>query len=132
MQLKVYTDGASRGNPGPGAIGIVIRDGQDQKVATISQPIGIATNNQAEYQALVTALEVAATLEPARTTLYLDSELVVRQINGEYKVRSAALFPLFQRAIELTKAVGNVTIAYIPREQNREAHTLAERALKGS
>lgn len=132
MQLKVYTDGASRGNPGPAAIGIVIKDDQDREVAAISQPIGVTTNNKAEYQAVITALEVAATLEPARIALYLDSELVVRQINGEYEVRNASLLPLFQRAIALTKAAGNVTIAYIPREQNREAHALAERALKPS
>ena len=130
MRLKIYTDGASWGNPGPAAIGIIIRDDHDQKVAEISRRIGVATNNQAEYHAVIIALQTALSWQPEWIDLYLDSELVVIQINGQYKVRSATLLPLFQKAIELTKATRTLAIIHIPREQNKDAHTLAEAVLK--
>jgi ribonuclease HI len=127
--FTIYTDGASRNNPGPAAIGALIKDGAGQTVATISETIGTATNNQAEYTAVITALEKAIGLGARRVVIKSDSELVVKQLNGEYKVKKAGLRPLYQEVVRLAGALENFTIAHIPRAQNKEADGLANQAL---
>ncbi len=130
MHLKIYVDGASWGNPGPAAIGVVIKDEQQKELVKISRYIGEITNNQAEYQAVIAALEAAAGFKAASVTLYLDSELVARQLAGSYKVRNLFLFPLYREAVELSKKFANLSIVHIGHEENAEAHALAKAALK--
>ena len=132
MRLKktvIFADGASRGNPGPAAIGVTIRDEQGRFIASISRRIGRATNNQAEYRAIIAALEAAAGLDAGQVDIKMDSELVVKQINGEYRVKSATLKPLYQRVQQLLGSLGEFTITHIPRRQNAEADRLANKAL---
>ena len=130
MQLNIYVDGASWGNPGPAAIGAVIKDGRQKELASLSQYIGEATNNQAEYQAVIAALKAALKFKATEVTLYLDSELVVRQLAGSYKVRNLFLFPLYKEAAELCKKFNNLSIVHIGHDGNIEAHALAKAALK--
>jgi len=127
-RLILHTDGASRGNPGPSAIGAVIRDGSGRVVASISRYIGETTNNQAEYRAIVAALEEAIRLGAREVEINSDSELVVKQIRGQYRVKKLTLKPLHQRVRELLGALDGFAIAVIPRQQNREADALANRA----
>jgi ribonuclease HI len=125
----LYTDGASRGNPGPAAIGAVIKDGQGRVLGKISRRIGRTTNNQAEYQAVIAALEEAIRLGVADVVIKSDSELVVKQINGRYRVKNPALKPLHQRVRELQSLFQSFAIASIPRRQNIEADRLSNAAL---
>ena len=125
----LYTDGASRGNPGPAAIGAVIKDGQGRVLGKISRRIGRTTNNQAEYQAVIAALEEAIRLGVAGVVIKTDSELVVKQINGRYRVKNQALKPLHQRVKELQSLFQSFAIASIPRRQNTEADRLGNAAL---
>ena len=90
-RVIIATDGASRGNPGPAAIGATIKDGQGTLIARISRHIGIATNNQAEYQAVIAALNEALRLGARKVDISMDSELVVRQLSGRYRVKNAVL-----------------------------------------
>lgn len=128
--MVINTDGASRGNPGPAAIGVTIKDEQGKLITAISQPIGPATNNQAEYRAIIVALEEAIRLDAKQVELFSDSELVVRQINGRYRVKNAALQPLYQQVRQLQSQLKDFTITHIPRQQNQEADSLASKALK--
>ena len=133
MKIKrviIFTDGVSRGNPGPAAIGATIKDEQGKVVATISQGIGRTTNNQAEYRAIIAALENAIRLGANQVDMYSDSELVVRQINGRYRVKKASLKPLYQKVKQLQSQLEGFTITHIPRQQNTEADSLANMALK--
>ena len=125
----LHTDGASRGNPGPAAIGAVIKDGQGRVLGKISRRIGRTTNNQAEYQAVIAALEEAIRLGVAGVVIKSDSELVVEQINGRYRVKNPALKPLHQRVRELQSLFQSFAIASIPRRQNTEADRLSNAAL---
>lgn len=127
-RVIICTDGASRGNPGPAAIGATIKDEQGKLIARISQRIGQATNNQAEYRAVIAALEEATRLGAKQVDMNSDSQLVVRQINGEYRVKKAALKPLYQQAKKLQSLFNGFTITYIPRQQNQEADNLANMA----
>ncbi len=128
-RLVIHTDGASRGNPGPAAIGVIIKDEAGNRVAVISRCIGRTTNNQAEYQAIITSLETAVSMGTAQVDLYTDSELAVRQIRGRYRVRNQALKPLYRRVKELEQRLEHFNIIHIPREQNKEADSLTNRAL---
>lgn len=130
--LVINADGASRGNPGPAAIGATIKDENGLLLASVSQRIGRTTNNQAEYRALIAALEKAISLEARRVDIRLDSELVVRQVEGRYKVKKATLRPLYLRVGELLGRLEGFTLTHIPREQNAEADRLANAALKRS
>lgn len=130
--LVINADGASRGNPGPAAIGATIKDENGRLLASVSQRIGRTTNNQAEYRALIAALEKAISLEARRVDIRLDSELVVRQVEGRYKVKKATLRPLYLRVGELLGRLEGFTLTHIPREQNAEADRLANAALKRS
>ena len=125
----IFADGASRGNPGPAAIGVTIRDERGRFITSRSQRIGKATNNQAEYMALIAALEEAITLDAKRVDIKMDSELVVKQINGEYRVKKATLKPLYQQVKRLQGTLESFTVTYIPRRQNTEADKLANKAL---
>lgn len=124
----IHVDGASKGNPGAAAIGATIKDEQGRLIACISQRIGHATNNQAEYRAVIAALEKVIRLGADDIELYSDSELVVKQIRGEYRVKKATLKPLHQQARQLQGRLDRFVIKHIPRQQNTEAHRLADRA----
>jgi ribonuclease HI len=128
-KVTIYADGAARGNPGPASIGVVIKDESDNKVAEISNHIGTATNNQAEYLAIIAGLEKVISLGYKNVIVKADSELVIMQINGLYKIRNTALRPLYQKVVQLTGSLENVLLTYIPREQNADADALANRAL---
>jgi ribonuclease HI len=128
-KVTIYTDGASRGNPGPAAIGVIIKDETGKVVTSISQRLGVTTNNQAEYHAIITALEKALTLGARHVVLKSDSELIVKQINGLYKIKNIALRPLYQEAVRLIGSFDSFSISYIPRAQNAAADALANQAL---
>jgi ribonuclease HI len=128
-RLTVYVDGASRGNPGPSGIGIVIKDGEGATKVKVSSYIGRATNNQAEYRALIVGLREAARLKAEHVEIKSDSELLVEQVCGRYKVRSAQLRNLFQEVKELLADFRSSTVSHIPRYQNRVADALANQAL---
>lgn len=125
----IFTDGASRGNPGPASIGAVIYDGAGREVHTVSSRIGRATNNEAEYQAAIAALEAAVALGLENVELRMDSELIVRQLAGRYRVRNPRLKPLFGRLLDLRRKFASFQARHIPREQNRRADELANLAL---
>ncbi len=132
MGLKkavIFADGASRGNPGQAAIGVTIRDERGRLIASISRRIGRATNNEAEYRAIIAALEETAGLDADRVAIKTDSELVVKQINGEYRVKKATLKPLYRQVKQLLGALESFTITHIPRRLNAEADKLANEAL---
>ncbi|MFC1948983.1 ribonuclease HI family protein [Chloroflexota bacterium] len=126
----IFTDGTAEPNPGQGAIGAVIKDEQGKSIASISEAIGLATNNQAEYRAIIAALEKAVSLGINQVDIRSDSELVVNQINGRYRVKNAALKPLFQQVRQLKDRMKGFTITHIPRRQNREADSLASTTLR--
>ena len=128
-KLTIFTDGAARGNPGPAAIGCVIKDDKGTLVASISRCLGATTNNQAEYRAVIAALEKAVSLGARQVVLYSDSELVVKQINGQYKIKHAALRPLYMEIVRLAGALESFKVFNIPRERNKEADALANKAL---
>ncbi len=128
-ELEIFIDGASSGNPGEASVGVVIN--QDHKrVKEISQSIGHATNNVAEYQALIFALKEAHALRAQRLKIFTDSELLFSQVTGRYKVKNENLKLLFDEAQELAKKFEEIKIDHIPREQNTEADRLANQALK--
>lgn len=129
MKLIIHSDGGARGNPGPAGIGAIINSEDGKVVAEISQFIGHATNNQAEYQALLAGLEKAVILGADTLDCFLDSELAVKQINREYKVKNKELAPLFLKVYNLTTKFKAIRFIHIPREQNKEADRLANEAM---
>jgi len=131
-KVIIHADGASLGNPGEAAIGATIKDEQGRLIACISQGIGRTTNNQAEYRAIIAALEHAISLGANQVDMRSDSELIVRQINKRYRVKNPALKPLYQQVKQLLSLLEGFTITHIPRRQNIEAHRLASRALTHS
>lgn len=124
-----YIDGGSRGNPGPAGYGVVIQDSQGRTVETLSKRLGTATNNVAEYQALLAALEYAGRKHLQRLKIYCDSELVTKQMQGRYRVKSPELSPLYERARELAGRLDHFSIQHVPREQNRQADRLVNEVL---
>lgn len=133
MKIKrvvIYTDGVATPNPGSAAIGATIKDEQGRLITSISQPIGRATNNQAEYRAIIAALEQAISLGASQVDMRSDSELVVRQINGQYRVKNASLKPLHQKVKQQQGLLEGFTITHIPREENTEADKLASQGLR--
>ncbi len=125
----IFSDGGARGNPGPAGIGAVLYDEDKNIVAQVSQYLGVATNNQAEYLALIAALKKAAELKLSDLICYLDSELVVRQLNREYKVKNKDLAPLFLQVYNLSLQFTKISFQHIPREQNQVADRLANEAM---
>ena len=127
--LKIYIDGASKGNPGESGVGIVIyREGL--RIKNISNYIGTATNNVAEYMALIYALEEALLLKAKSLEINTDSQLLARQLNKIYKVKHAGIVNLYNRAVHLLTGFEKVVIKHIPREENILADKLATQAVK--
>ena len=129
MRLIAYSDGASRGNPGPAAIGALVLGEDGELLTEISRQIGRGTNNEAEYRAAIAAVEAAIALGARNVELRMDSELIVRQYNGAYRVRNPALMRHFQRLDALRHRLDRLDLVHVPREHNREADRLANRAL---
>jgi ribonuclease HI len=125
----VNIDGGSRGNPGPAAYGVLIRDGRGEIVAKLKKYIGRFTNNVAEYYGLIAAMDYAQSHGIRALLVESDSELMVKQMRGQYKVKSADLQPLFERAKKMSQSFESFRIDHVYREQNREADTLANEAL---
>jgi ribonuclease HI len=131
--LIAHTDGGARGNPGPAGYGVVIHDSRGKKAAALSEYLGRQTNNFAEYQALIAALEYAVEQGPKALKVISDSELMVRQIKGIYKVKDPTLRDLHARASQLIRQLGWFEIEHVLRGKNREADELANAAMdKGS
>src|SRR6201997_4328692 len=127
--LIAYTDGGARGNPGPSGYGVVIKDESGRKVAGLSEYLGHQTNNFAEYQGLIAALEYALKNSPKALKVISDSELLVRQIKGIYKVKNPTLQDLHARAKELIARLDWFSIGHALRENNQEADRLANEAM---
>lgn len=128
-RIEIYIDGASKGNPGPSGIGVIVcKDGETIK--NISSYIGNATNNIAEYTALIFGLQEGLKLKAKDITVNTDSELLCRQINRIYKVKSPNIAGLYNQALSLISAFRDVKITHIPRENNRGADKLATKAIK--
>ncbi|HYL83821.1 MAG TPA: ribonuclease HI family protein [Candidatus Angelobacter sp.] len=127
--FRANIDGGSRGNPGPAAYGAVIRDGRGEIVAKLKKYIGRSTNNVAEYYGLIAAMDYAQSHGIRALRIESDSELLVKQMRGLYKVKSADLQPLFERAKKMSQALESFRIDHVYREQNREADLLANEAL---
>ncbi len=128
-KLIIFSDGGARGNPGPSGIGAVLYDENKVMVAEVSEYLGVATNNQAEYKALIAAIKKAQELGASELDCYLDSELVVKQLKREYKVKNADLAPLFLIIHNLSASFKRISYTHIPREKNKEADRLANEAM---
>jgi ribonuclease HI len=127
--VTARTDGASRGNPGPAGIGVVLEIDGDSRPIEYSEYIGEATNNVAEYRALLLALSEAEKLSPSSLTILSDSELLVRQLNGEYRVKSDLLKPLYQEACWRLRGFPGTRILHVGRGENQSADRLANLAI---
>jgi len=125
----IYTDGGARGNPGPAGIGVVIYNEQRQVVDRLSEYLGVATNNQAEYKAVLAAFKRAKELEATELDFYLDSELVVKQLRREYKVKNKDLASLFLEIHNLSLNFKKISYTHIGREFNSVADALANEAM---
>jgi ribonuclease HI len=134
-KILVYTDGGSRGNPGPAGIGVVIANEKEQVIKKYSKDIGERTNNEAEYEAVIFAMQKLKHLfgkEKAKNfdiEIRMDSELVCRQLKGEYKIKEEKLFPLFIKIWNLRMDFGKISFKEIPRSKNKEADALANEAM---
>ena len=129
MKLTINTDGGARGNPGPAGIGVVIKDQSGKILKEYGKYIGERTNNEAEYEAVISALESAKEFEPRMIEFRLDSELVNRQINGIYKVKEKRMQELYMKVRDLLIHFKNINFFHVPREQNREADRLVNEAI---
>jgi ribonuclease HI len=134
MQFTIFADGGSRGNPGPAGAGAIVRDEKGKVVAEISEFLGVTTNNVAEYTGIFSALETLLSLctndaSEASVVVKMDSMLVVKQMNGEYKIKHPNLIPLAARVKELSKKFKSVSFAHVYREHNKEADSLANLAM---
>ena len=127
--FRANIDGGSRGNPGPASYGVVIRDASGAIVARLKKYIGRSTNNVAEYFGLIAALDYAQSHDLRSLHVESDSELLVKQMRGEYRVKSPELQPLFERAKKMSQGLASFRITHVYREQNREADALANEAL---
>jgi ribonuclease HI len=129
VKLVVNVDGGARGNPGPAAIGVVVSDPDGNVVDELSEPIGPATNNVAEYRALLRGIEWARRLGADELEIVGDSELVARQVTGAYKVKHPAMKPLHDEAMAALRAFSSWHIRTVPRAQNARADELVNQAL---
>ncbi|MDP3900305.1 MAG: ribonuclease HI family protein [bacterium] len=128
-KLIIHTDGGARGNPGPAGIGVVIADDKKKVINEIAEYIGETTNNQAEYRAVLRAMEEAKKLDAEELVFYLDSELVVKQLKLEYKVKNKELAPLFFKIYNLSQQFKKVTFFHVRREFNKAADLLVNKAV---
>jgi ribonuclease HI len=127
--LRLFTDGAARGNPGPAGLGLVLEDDEGMRLWGGHRYLGTATNNQAEYMALIEGLQEAARWKPERLEVYMDSQLVVEQLAGRYRVKNSDLRPLYEKARQLLGSFDQAAVRHVPREKNRGADALANRAI---
>lgn len=134
MHFSIYGDGGSRGNPGPAGSGAIIRNAAGETVAEVSEFLGVATNNVAEYMAVVRALETLAAMLESKTSevevaVRLDSMLVVKQMNGEWKIKHPSMKPLASSVSELVQLFKSVSFEHVYRESNKDADRLANEAM---
>lgn len=134
MRFTIYGDGGARGNPGPAGSGAVIRNEEGETVATVSEFLGIATNNVAEYTAIIRALEKLSSMleskaQDATVEIYADSMLVVKQMTGEWKLKHPGLKPLAAQVHALARQFGSVSYEHVYREANKDADRLANEAM---
>lgn len=129
MKLFIFIDGASRGNPGPASVGVVIRDARGRVLREHHRCLGSATNNAAEYSALRDALSLAKELGGTELKIHSDSQLLVRQFNGEYRVKNPSLFEHLVKIQSLRSHFASLELVHVPREQNKDADRLANAAL---
>jgi ribonuclease HI len=130
LRLDVHIDGGARGNPGPAAAAVVVRDSADG--AVLQQRgvfLGEATNNVAEYRALLLGLELAAKLRAAEVAIFSDSQLLVRQMQGKYRVRNAGLKPLHEQALQMSDGFTRCSFHHVRREENQDADRLVQEAI---
>ena len=127
----IYADGGSRGNPGPAGSGAILREGTDngQVVCELSEYVGVTTNNVAEYTGLLIGLRKALELGYEGVDVKMDSELIVKQMNGQYRVKNEKLLPLFSEASQLRRKFTQFKISHVPRAQNKDADRLANQAM---
>jgi ribonuclease HI len=131
VRVLIYTDGAARGNPGPAGAGAILRDADGTVLAEIAEPLGHATNNVAEWTAVLLALEEARRLGATHVDLRMDSELVARQISGIYRVKHPDLKPIHAAVMELLRGLDGYTVGHVPRELNKDADRLSNVAIDG-
>jgi len=128
-EVILFTDGASRGNPGPASAGAVIFSTTGETIFEISKPLGTQTNNYAEYMALLEGLVACAEGGAKRVTVKADSQFMIRQMKGQYKVKASGIIPLYQKCQKVAKLFDSITYFHIPREENSHADRLANEAL---
>ena len=129
QSVIIFSDGAARGNPGPAGAGAYITSADGEMVAEVREYLGEMTNNQAEYRALKCGLEKARDIGAKRVSIRADSELMVKQLNGEYRVKNSELKPIFREVSALLSYFESWEAAHVPREQNKEADRLANEAI---
>jgi ribonuclease HI len=127
--VRIYSDGASRGNPGPAGAGAILTDKDGRVFERLGCCLGEQTNNQAEYEGALLGLRRARALGASEVELLADSQLLIRQLQGRYRVKSPGLLPLYREALELLAQFPKVTLTHIPREKNREADAMSNRAI---
>lgn len=129
MKGRLHTDGGARGNPGPAGIGAVLMDESGEVIGELADGIGIATNNVAEYQALIAGLDLALTKGVTELEVFMDSELVISQMQGKWKIKNKALQPLALKASSLLNRFESATFTHVPREANADADKLANQGM---
>ncbi|MGH2447667.1 MAG: ribonuclease HI family protein [Chloroflexota bacterium] len=127
--LILETDGACRGNPGLAGAGIIIKDAQGRVLETLGNFLGVTTNNQAEYKALIAGLEAVKRYEPQSLRVHSDSELMVKQMNGQYQVRNPSILPLYLEAMEIAESLPRVDFEHVRRDKNYQADRVANLAI---
>lgn len=128
-RLKLFSDGAARGNPGPAGAGAVLMDAEGRIVARLGRFLGVQTNNYAEYMGLLLGLKHARSLGVKELEVLADSELLIRQLQGRYQVKSPTLRPLYEEATALLEAFPRVKLTHVPREKNKAADEMSNRAI---
>ena len=129
MNLKIYTDGGARGNPGPAAIGVVLKNESGETIKELGRYIGEGTNNDAEYQALIAGIKAAAEKNATEIDCFVDSELIARQLNGEYKVKNERLRNYWYQVKKLSEKFEKVQYIHVKRDKNFEADALVNQVL---
>ncbi|MFH1315486.1 MAG: ribonuclease HI family protein [Candidatus Uhrbacteria bacterium] len=128
-KIQIFTDGGARGNPGPAAGAAVLQTQDGEVIATASKYMAHATNNQAEYTAIIIGLEKAKEIKAEEVEMFMDTELAVKQLNGEYKVKNPGLAKLFVQVLNLIHEFEKVTFTHVPRQHNAEADALVNRTI---
>ncbi|MEK7576623.1 MAG: ribonuclease HI family protein [Patescibacteria group bacterium] len=134
-KIIIYTDGGSRGNPGPAALGVVIKDEKENILKSYGEVLGVRTNNEAEYEAVVFGLKKvkqlygSAKLKHMQVEMRMDSQLIQKQLSGEYKIENEKLFPAFIKINNFQVEHGALTFVHVPREKNRDADRMVNEAL---